>query len=95
MEVRKLNQSSLSKICYILGSYECEVKHLEDSEKSVWLVLDNEVCCLPKFVLNEIEDEFGDNFCVCRLGGCLSLLFDKDLSEEVLTIPVINMEEFE
>lgn len=89
MEKIRIDNKKLAQICYILGSYDKEMTRIEYSSDCLYLILGDETRVLPFFILEEIKEIAGDEFCVCRLGTEFSLLFDRDLNETEFSIPVI------
>ena len=87
MEGIKLNQERLNKVCYILGSYDYEELRLDFFKNFVYIVFSRGDSFIAKFILDEISEFMGDGFGCVAFSCGLSLMFERESPDEVLTIP--------
>lgn len=87
MERRKLNQSRLNQICYILGSYEFADMYLGFTKNYVYLYLGSGGKLISMFILNEIQSVLDDMFSITHHDSILVMMFERESQDEVLTIP--------
>lgn len=87
MEEIKLNQKRLNQICYILGSYDYEELRLDFFENHVYVVFGRGDSYIAKYILDEISEFMGDDFGCVAFSRGLSLMFERESPDELLTIP--------
>lgn len=87
MERRKLNQSRLNQICYILGSYEFADMYLDFTKNHVYLYMGSGGQLISMFILNEIQSVLDDMFSITHHNSMLVMMFERESLDEILTIP--------